>query len=707
MRLHLLLASLWAVAFAQESRAADLDLLHVYDAQHPSSDSRLVERHDVDHPVGFAPAFKDRAEWERRAAALREQVLVAEGLWPMPERGPLEPVIHGTIDRDEYTIEKVYFRSMPGHYVSGNLYRPKGKPGRLPAVLCPHGHWTNGRLIWNTDAVCKKQMESGAESTIEGARSPLQARCAMLARMGCVVFFYDMVGYADSTEIEHRKGFTDAESILRLQSFMGLQAWNGVRALDFLASLPDVDPARIAVTGASGGATQTLILGAIDPRPAAAFPAVMVSMAMQGGCVCENAPLLRVNTNNVELAALFAPKPLGMSSANDWTKDLETKGLPELKTIYSLYGASDDVAAKHLSFEHNYNQPSRELMYNWFNTHLKLGLPGPIKEKPFVPASPAELSVFDAGHPRPADATGAAGVRAAMTAASAEQMERLARSPAEYRKALSVALRVMMDAAPVAAADVEVASAGEAVRKGYRIDKGEVVRRGAAGRIPCVILTPADWGGRLVIWAHPEGKASLIGADGEPVAAVRTLLDQKAAVLCGDLFLTGESVPAVGGNGALSNFAPTYSPSSNPPYAGFHFAYNRSLLAERVNDLLTLVAFAHRRESVQSVDLVGVGKAGPWALCARALAGEGVGRAAIDLNGFDFDQVKEASDEMMLPGALKYGGLAAFATLCDGRPTVLANPAGGKAWSLPLATPSVTVRSGATNEVELAASLGK
>ena len=120
--------------------------------------------------------------------------------------------------------------------MTGNLYRPKHLPagGRAPAVLCPHGHWTDGRFLWNSDKACKEQMDIGAEKTMEGARSPLQARCAMLARMGCVVFHYDMVGYADNQPIEHRKGFTDAEAVLRLQSTMGLQTWNSIRALDFV-----------------------------------------------------------------------------------------------------------------------------------------------------------------------------------------------------------------------------------------------------------------------------------------------------------------------------------------------------------------------------------------------------------------------------------------------------------------------------------------
>src|SRR5205085_12053970 len=190
-------------------------------------------------------------------------------------------------------------------------------------------------------------------------------------RMGCVVFQYDMVGVADSDTIPHRTGFTDVDAELRQQNFMGLQTWNSIRSLDFLTSLPEVDANRLGVTGASGGGTQTFILGAIDDRPAVAFPAVMVSTQMQGGCVCENASYLRVGTGNVEFAALFAPKPLAMSGANDWTIDIEKKGLPELKLVYRLFGKAEMVDAKCWpEFEHNYNQPAREMMYAWFDKHL-------------------------------------------------------------------------------------------------------------------------------------------------------------------------------------------------------------------------------------------------------------------------------------------------------------------------------------------------
>ncbi len=129
-------------------------------------------------------------------------------------------------------------------------------------------------------------------------------------------------------------GFYSPQADLRLQSIMGLQTWNAIRSLDFLASLPDVDPDRLAVTGGSGGGTQTILLGAIDDRVKVGFPNGMVSTSMQGGCYCENCNLLRIDTGNVELAALFAPKPQAMTAADDWTKEMMTDGYPELQRIY-------------------------------------------------------------------------------------------------------------------------------------------------------------------------------------------------------------------------------------------------------------------------------------------------------------------------------------------------------------------------------------
>ena len=164
----------------------------------------------------------------------------------MPPRPELKAVIHGKVEREDYTVEKVFFQSHPGFYVTGNLYRPKGKTGPFAAVLCPHGHWANGRFNETPEKAIDEQIKSGVEKDRVAAKYILQARCANLAKLGCVVFHYDMVGYADADEqhFPHHKTLTDAEADLDLQSIFGLQTWDSIRAVDFLLSLSDVDRRR-------------------------------------------------------------------------------------------------------------------------------------------------------------------------------------------------------------------------------------------------------------------------------------------------------------------------------------------------------------------------------------------------------------------------------------------------------------------------------
>jgi len=191
---------------------------------------------------------------------------VALGLWPMPTSTPLNPVIHGKNDCGDYTIEKVYFESIPGFYVTGNLYRPKGKTGKRPGVLSPHGHFPGGRFIDIGPDAVRRQIVRGAERFEDGGRSFMQSRCVQLARMGCVVFHYDMIGYGDSVqiplEVAHRfsrlrvkfkeppaRGLYSASAELRLQNPMGLSTYNSMRALDFLTASPSSRQIRHARCG--------------------------------------------------------------------------------------------------------------------------------------------------------------------------------------------------------------------------------------------------------------------------------------------------------------------------------------------------------------------------------------------------------------------------------------------------------------------------
>jgi dienelactone hydrolase len=685
--LWLALSVLAACSGLGVAAAGSYDFVRVLPKGQLPNDQRLEALKDLDGYFPFKPC-QTTEKWAVRAEGVRRELAVALGLWPMPEKTPLNAVIHGRIDQPDYTVEKVCFESLPGFLVTGNLYRPKGKTGRLPGVLSPHGHWKNGRFTETSADELQKQIARGEERFTDGGRSPLQSRCVQLARMGCVVFHYDMIGYADSVQIpeglahgfakqrpemnaEADWGLFSPQAEAHLQSVMGLQTWDSIRALDFLLSLPDVDPGRIGVTGASGGGSQTFILCALDPRPAAAFPAVMVSTAMQGGCTCENACLLRVDAGNVEIAALFAPKPLGMTAANDWTKEMPAKGFPELQQHFAMLGAPDNVALTPLlQFEHNYNYVSRAAMYEWFNRHLKLGLPEPIVEQDYHFLQPAELTVWDDQHPKPLGGPDfERKLLHWLTDRDQTQLAQCQDSLEHFRRIYGGALDVMIGRDLASAGIVSLSLCRTNDCGSYR-EKAGLLRNETYGEeIPVIVLEPNRARPHVVIWADARGKDGLYEQNpkGEVslLPAVRKLLRHGAIVIGADLLLQGEFTA----NGQ----AVTSTRLVNNPReaAAYTFGYNYTLFAQRVGDLLSIIQYARSQvPGWKQLDLVGIGGAGPWAAAARAQAEGAVRCMAVDTGGFRFADVNDMRDINFLPGGAKYGDL----------PGMLALGAPGKLW---------------------------
>ncbi|CAN5564781.1 hypothetical protein BH11PLA2_BH11PLA2_05000 [soil metagenome] len=644
--------------------------------------------------------------WKARRERIREQIMVANGLWPKPRKIDIKADIHGLINRDGYTIEKVAFESMPGHTVTGNLYRPlvPGDKQKRPAVLFAHGHWENGRLHVESDAAAKKLVETKAEPDFETAKYFMQHLPAMLAKNGMISFQFDMVGYADSTAIghvaksgvPHPNGFATVDCELHLHSLMGLQTLNCIRSIDFLESLPDVDPKRIGMTGASGGGTQTFITAAIDDRIAVAAPAVMVSTGMQGGCVCENCSLLRVGTGNVEMAACIAPRPLALTAANDWTKELMTKGYPELQQVYELYGRKDNVTAKAWpEFPHNYNYPARTFVIDWFCKHFLDGkkqeafefkhveieklriihtqingskaggveaetllqimrleeLLSDIEGRSKLPEINEDM-IKSAGKPPLDDIDGK--YRAALREKQFDAMFKNSKqNEVNKRNDRAHALRAMLcDELP----------AKIALRKGpveSKVD-GCTVHRAWFGRedekdaLPGLGMFSKEFkGDKVCLWIHPDGRESLF-KDEKVVPAARKLIDAGYAVVSADLL----------GTGTLKFEKPR---DVNKTFAAFTWGYNRTLLAERVHDILTITAFAKTMLKATTLHLVGWAEAGPWAGIARsAVPGSTFNKCAIDMNKFDFANIKEFNDPMMLTGALKYGNLDGLLSIATG-----------------------------------------
>ena len=540
-------------------RIAALLVPAVLAAEIPAEDVRNTSTPDTNTHFTM-PAYRSLAEWQQRKARLRAQILTAAGLDPMPERVPLNAQVFGRIERDGYTVEKVLIQTLPGYWLGGNLFRPRGVQGKVPGIASPHGHWKRGRLE-NTDL------------------GSIPGRGINLARQGHVVLNYDMVGYNDTKQTPHAFG-GPAE---QLWSFgpLGLQLWNSIRVLDFLESLPEVDRNRIAATGASGGGTQTFLLSAVDERVRVAAPVNMISAIMQGGSPCENAPGLRHGAFNVEFGAMMAPRPLLMVSATgDWTKNTPKEEFPAVRSIYERHGKPNEVEQVQFDAPHNYNRDSRQAVYHFFARRL-LGRDGDeFNEREFTVESDSDMLALS-GRDLPAGAVTYEQLFDWWKANARRQSEKTSLNELRSR------LRQVFHAewpTPVASK-----INGEAIVLG---------REGRGDRIPGLWMPGRS--GRPLLLVHPDGSATARETDAakKAIAAGRPLL-----II--DAFQTG-------------------SARAPRDRSQRHFlAFNLTDDANRVQDILTALAFLKSRFKGR-VDLVGLDRAAVWALFAASIAGSDI-----------------------------------------------------------------------------------
>ena len=635
----------------------------------PNTDTRASSFIDPDHYVYRVPQVQTREQWEARQTVIREEVLLRAGLWPEPPRTPLNARIFDEKQGDGYTVAKVYFESLPGFYGTANLYRPtKGTPP-YPAVLATHGHWPNGRLVNVMD-------------------DSMPARCIDFARMGFVVLAIDMIGFEDSIQFPHvnymnpipvkadvplpvdtrnfSPDFNFPDAGLYGFSLGGLQLWNNIRAVDFLCSLPNVDPERIGVTGASGGGTQTVMLMTADKRIKVASPVCIVGAAKHPGCRCENFPGLWLDTAMVELCGAFAPKPLLLMSATEdpWTNQAPTREYPMIKKYYDFYGAGDKFKNVHIVGGHNYNAESRVAVYSWFCAKLKSEFP-PIEKPISISPEPkvlGDLRVFP-DHILPDSARTAYQIMSDWKDMSEREYQTmLPKSGADwdgfaktFREKIAFALAVETPAT----ADIEYTQSETKNVLGGTYRTITVGRKDKGDSIILESLNSGNLAAGNVILVTPETSGSLSQDKSAPGIEARKYTKEGYRVYRVRGYASGElSVPKKTFDSYL------WSP-----------AYNRDNRQNGIQDVITAIRYIKKVSPDRPLTIIGLGDCGITAVMACAVTGE-TDKVIADLNNSDPGYDPELITLLPYNGIRRVGDFRTAAILLMNKPLTLLNPGG-------------------------------
>ncbi len=327
-------------------------------------------------------------DWQARREEYRRQLLDMLGLWPMPERTRLNPVVTGNLEQVDFTVEKLQFQAMPHLYVTGDLYLPKRVEKPAPAILYVCGH--------------AKVVTNGVSC---GNKAGYQHHGAWFARNGYVCLMIDTVQLGEIEGMHHgtyrenqwwwnSRGYTPA----------GVEAWFGIRALDYLCSRPEVDKERIGMTGRSGGGAYTWTVAALDDRVKVAAPvAGMTDLQNQvvDGAVDEHCDCMfflnKYRWDFPQLAALIAPRPLLIANTDKdgmFPLDGVVRLYQKTKRVYQLYGQATNVGLLITEGPHADSQDLQVPVFRWFNRFLKSDK-GPVEMVAKPCFAPDQLRVFD------------------------------------------------------------------------------------------------------------------------------------------------------------------------------------------------------------------------------------------------------------------------------------------------------------------------
>lgn len=363
--------------------------------------------------------------WDDRLRAVAEGLRTSFGLALTPGPAELEPDVLGTLERDDILIERLTFQSRPGVRVTANLYRPRRQDAPAPGVLCVHGHWKWARI------------DPG-----------VQARCIGLAKLGYVCLCVDAFGAgeraAEPGPGTYHGGPMGASTWAAGVPLIGLQVFDNRRAVDYLIGRPEVDAARLAITGASGGGNQSLYAGALDDRFKAVVPVCGVgtyeAYLSAACCACEVNPAGMTYACTGDLLAMIAPRALLVVSASQdapqFSAGAAARSLDYARGRFEALGSGDRVRQVVIESGHDYNRPMREAMYGWLDRWLRdRGDGSPVAEPEFQTEDPALLRCYPDAASRPAT------VVAVPAFVHAEARARLAALPAapDHREAWEAA----------------------------------------------------------------------------------------------------------------------------------------------------------------------------------------------------------------------------------------------------------------------------
>ena len=376
-----LLVATAIVGLSSPGRAGEPDSRHEY-LEFIRAQARALRA--ADRP----PSTRD--EWAARRNALRERLWEAWGGFP-GSPCPLEARGLGSLDRPGYRVEKLVFQTRPGVWMTANAYVPEGA-GKHPATLMVHGHWHGAKQ----DPV-------------------VQARCIGAAKLGYFVLVVDAFGSGErgvGRALGEYHGEMTAATLLPVGlPLSGLQVYENTRAVDYLRTRPEVDGARIGVTGASGGGNQTMYTGAWDERLGAVVPVCSVgnyqSYLGAACCLCEVVPGALRFAEEWDVLGLVAPRGLMVVNASrdavQFSGPEAKRSLARVEPVYRLLGKPGSV--RHMVFEsgHDYSRPMREAMYGWMSLHLSgRGDGAPIAEPEIKTEDPESLRCYP-GETRPDD----------------------------------------------------------------------------------------------------------------------------------------------------------------------------------------------------------------------------------------------------------------------------------------------------------------